>query len=150
MSRMIWTAGLLLCCSFAAFGGDEEKGAPLIPGVQVVLRCDIARLDPRAPGKHEIECIVKNGSDKPIVVPVGYDGGFSSHMELIAMDHRWPLSLVAWAAPKKQTKVALKPGEEVRVFRDTLRAVLLLDVKEEIGKPPLIPGEKRYYWSWIA
>ncbi len=44
---------------------------------------------------------------------------------------------MSWAGEKKGASVKLKPGEARSVFKDTLRAVLLLDVKEQVGKPPL-------------
>ncbi|MFO0969365.1 MAG: hypothetical protein U0793_27735 [Gemmataceae bacterium] len=138
---------LLSLVSFTPAGEVEKKLAP-IPGVKVTLRCALdGPLDPLDPGKHEMECVVHNGSDRPIRVPLVYMRGFKQEMSLVA-SAEWPLTLIGWAGAVEKKDLLLKPGEQATVFKESLNALLLLDIKE--GKGTLIPGEKRYYWSWIA
>jgi hypothetical protein len=150
MRHLIILFPLFLATSPDTLAG-KKKEPPLIPGVQVVLRCSTERLDPLAPGKHELECVVRNGSDKALEVPLGYEGGFRTDVSLIATGPalHWPLNLVSWGSSKERKTAVVKAGKELVIFKETLADMLLLNVKEEEG-PPLIPGVKRWYWSWIA
>jgi hypothetical protein len=67
-------------------------------------------------------------------------------MVLSAQD-RWPMALIAWADQQKQETRLLQPKEALTVFKADLKDVLLLEMVKE---KPLMPGEKRWYWSWMA
>ncbi|MFO0965239.1 MAG: hypothetical protein U0793_06595 [Gemmataceae bacterium] len=139
----------VLLAAVTAGGGGKKKEPPPLPGVKVTLRCSLeGTLNPLEPGKHGLECVVRNDSDRPIRVPLIYTGNFRQDMALLCESFRHPLNLVFWGGPKEQKTAELKPGEERTVFKETLREVLLLDAMEKKGT--LIPGEKRYYWNWIA
>jgi hypothetical protein len=123
--------------------------------IDVRLRFSVEEIDPLKPGDSFVECIVRNGSDMAVAVPVTYSGGWSSDLllhgtpvfgkEVFGLHHE--MKLVYWAGElKKETKL-LKPGEELTVFKDTLNAVLVLDRTKD---KPLKPKEPRYYWSWMA
>lgn len=120
--------------------------------VSVDLRFSIDVLDPYKPEKGYVECTVRNGTDKPVEVPTVYSGGYDAEMKLtahIASEGGWwhELRLVYWAGSKKKETKLLQPGEQLVLFKDELKAMLLLDGFKE---KPLNPNEKRYYWSWQA
>ena len=121
--------------------------------VDVRLKFSVDTLDPLKPDKTFVECSVRNGTTKPITVPTSYDGGWESDMKLSAFQGRdarlwWnELRLVQWAGEKTKAKKLLQSGEEAVVFKDELKAVLVLGPQKD---KPLMPKEKRYYWSWDA
>jgi hypothetical protein len=119
--------------------------------VEVRLRFSVETLDPLKPDKNYIECTVRNGSQQAVQVPAVLAGGWDSDLILrVVAPERWhffDFHLVMWASPKKKATKLLEPGEEMVVFKDELRAVLLLDTDKA---KPLKPNEPRYYWSWRA
>ena len=124
-------------------GPGKAKG---LPGVEVVLRFSVEEFDPLKPGRSFLECVVRNKSDKAIKVPVLYSGGYDSDMVLSDGTVR-DLRLIVWAGPKDKATKLVGPGEELTIFKESLREVLLLDVTEPKA---LIPEERRYYWTWQA
>src|SRR5206468_1741101 len=100
------------------------------------------------PDKSYVECIVRNKSARAVRVPSVYSGGYDSDVMLHVGANLYSYyKLVFWAGAKKERTQLLKPGQEMTVFKDELRAVFLLDIDKA---KPLVPGEKRYYWSWSA
>jgi len=123
--------------------------------VSVRLRFSVDSLDPRKPEKSYAECIIRNGTDKPIVVPSNYSGGWRSDLFIHAhtiygkeSGRAHTLTLVRWADKTDNETKMLKPGEEFSVFKNDLRAVLVLD--SDFKYPRLKSSEPRYYWSWMA
>ncbi len=139
------------------YDDKEVKQIKKITGkkIEVMLRFSVDELDPLKPEQNHVECIVRNGTDKAIEVPANYAGGWNSDLVLRAGMIYEPgtfgfyhgLILVYWAAEKKKETKLLNPGAETTVFKDELKAVLLLDGFEE---KRLVPKEKRYYWDWQA
>lgn len=131
------------------FDEAEVKGIKAVTSkrVSVNLRFSVDVLDPLKPEKSYVECIVKNGTDKAVQVPVIYSGGYYHDDLVLTAGGQWELRLVIWAGQAKKESKLLKPGEELTVYKDSLVNVLLLDMEK--GKP-LKPREERYYWSWSA
>jgi hypothetical protein len=134
---------------------DELKAIKEVTSkrVEVRLRFSVDKLDPRKPGDAFIESVLRNGTPKPIRVPAKYDGGWDSDMKLTAFQapeaglHWIELRMVRWAGAKTHAAKVVQPGEECTMFKDSLNAVLRLDLKQE---KPLVPKEEQYYWSWSA
>jgi hypothetical protein len=148
MLRIPVAIGIFVAASWLAVAlpGDKQV-AKSLPGIEVKLRFSVDELDSLKPGDSYIECIVRNQSKKAVQVPVGYGAGFDQPTSLHTS---WPLGLrmVLWGeAKKKQQAKLLKPGEEMILFKESLKEVLLLEMTKE---KPLLPKERRYYWTWQA
>ncbi len=148
--RLLWLGGLLptaalmlLCSGDVALSSFDGKGEP---GIAVMLRFSVDELDPLKPGKSFVECVVRNGSDRAVEVPTVYTRDYEGDL-ILSAGARHGLWMIAWAEPAKQKKVLLLPGREITVFKDELRAVLLLDLN---AQKPLLAGEKTYHWTWMA
>jgi hypothetical protein len=103
-------------------------------------------LNPLKPGDAHLECVVRNGSDRAVRVPVTYSGGHEADLSLHTP--RTPkLRLILWAGPEKKEHKELKPSAEVTAFKALLKDVLLLEV---VKRKPLAPREQQYYWTWEA
>ena len=145
--RILVYVGLLVAGSAA--GGKKSADEPRpIPGVEVILRASVKELDPLRPGDSFLECVVRNQADRELVVPVGLAGGFTRDVLLTSGRAFNPLTLVYWGGPKEQETTRLAAGKEVTVFKASLKDILL--VGPDAAAKPLMPREKRYYWSWSA
>jgi hypothetical protein len=145
MLRAILPLTIFLSPSLSAAPPQDRVPKP-IPGVEVTLRFSVSELDPLKPADSFVECIVRNKSDKAIQVPTVYTGGHEGDMSLVAR-HYWQLALVAWAGPKEQVATLLKPATEMTIFKKELKDIFLLDMTRQ---KPLMPAERRWYWSWSA
>jgi Cellulase (glycosyl hydrolase family 5) len=112
--------------------------------MEVRLRYSVEVLDPLKPAKAFIECVVRNNTDKEVKVPTTYGG---EDMTLRTAGNWLTLRMIHWAAGKKQETKLLKPGEEMVIYKEDLKTVLLLDMDKE---KPLKPNEPRIYWTWMA
>lgn len=139
---------LLLLASLCHAGDEDKKLVYKEKLIEVKLWSSSETLDPLKPGDHHLKCIVRNVSDRAVEVPTFYSGGYDGDLKLQAAA-RWELTLVRWAGVKKKEHKKLQPGEEVVVFKDTLRQLFLLDVKDPKSLS-LKPQEERHYWSWTA
>ena len=150
LHRIALTLALALFAAWPAWAQFEppyqSKGKP-VPGIEAELRFSVETLDALKPEKSYVEFILRNKTEKQIKVPTNYTGGYQDAVMVLWAKHEWPLSLVNWAGPKEQVLKPLKPREEMTVFKLELKDILHLDVDKE---KPLIPNERRWYWSWIA
>jgi Cellulase (glycosyl hydrolase family 5) len=136
----------------------DEKEVKLIKQVtskrlDVRLRISVEELDPLKPGNAFLECTVRNGTATAVTAPSVFDGNWISDVKLTAFRGpeaglAWiPMNLHYWATDKKKETKLLQPGEELTVFKDELKAILILDANKD---KPVAPKQKRYYWLWTA
>ncbi len=151
-------AGAFLLVAAALACGAAPPGKER--GVVAEVRFTVKELDPKNP-KGEMECVVRNGTGRPIEVPLGYADGFDSPVVLfgragaekikvegLAFFHE--LRLVRWKDGKeaKKATAVVKPGEEVVVFRVGLDEMLLKPGRDRMEKKAVPRGALR--WTWQA
>jgi hypothetical protein len=148
MFRLSIVACLFVAAAWptVALPGDKKKETKTLPGIEVKLHFSVEELDPLKPGDSYIECIVRNQSEKAVQAPLGYSSGFSQPTALYA-EERHQLRMVLWGDKKQAEMKLLKVGEELVVFKESLKEVFLLEMRKE---KPLLPKERRYYWTWQA
>jgi hypothetical protein len=147
----IWFAGVLIVLSAApAWSSAEDKPKQAKSRIRVEVRFSVKEFDPKNPKEGFLECVVHNGSDKPIKVPSGYASGFDSNIVLfgrVGKDKKtignvsfwWDLRLVWRGKQREATKTSftvVDPGKEQVVFKDGLNELLI--ERKESG------------WTWEA
>lgn len=117
--------------------------------IELILNFSVKELDPKKPGESFVECVIRNKSKKPVKVPSNYAGGHRTDLTLHGSTYGGfrEVWLVKWASDRKQETTVLRPGNEMVVFKDLLKDVLVLD---SFDPKPLKPKEARYYWGWDA
>jgi hypothetical protein len=118
-----------------------RSAKPAKPGIRAEVRFTVKELDPKAANGGFLECVVHNGTGKPIKVPAGYARGFDSDVVVFgeSTGFRWPMRLVQHGKVGKENKPAfavVKPGESAVVFKKGLSELLI--------------PRKGVEWTWQA
>src|SRR5262249_29594176 len=72
-------AQIVLLAAMAWSSADDQPKQPT-PGIRVEVRFSVKEFDPENPKEGFLECVVHNGTEKPIQVPTGYARGFDSNI----------------------------------------------------------------------
>jgi hypothetical protein len=119
----------------AGQAGNDSK-----PAVHIDLKFSVPELDPNDPKDSFIACVIRNNSDKAIKVPAGYVPGYDRDMILKAdaPNFGWGLWLVRWRGDAKPPHVLLEPGQQLSVFKASLKELLFPEKSKQVR------------WTWEA
>ena len=147
----VWFTGVLIVLFAAtAWSSVDDKPKQTKSGIRVEVRFSLKEFDPKNPKGGFLECVVHNGTDKPIKVPTGYARGFDSDIVLFGrvgkhkktienLSFWWDLRLVRRGKPGEATKpsfTVVDPAKEQVVFKDGLKELLI--------------EQKESGWTWEA
>src|SRR5947209_6875651 len=130
--KIATAAGLLaILAASTAAGQAKLKHPDRVLSVHVSFTAD--EYDPATPSKAVIKCVVRNNTQTPVHVPVGFDGGY---VQLAGNG----LTLSKIRREKDDVKLAwVEPGKEQVVFELPLDDLLT-------GTPK---KDAEWRWSWM-
>jgi hypothetical protein len=117
--RNALAAALLALAANALTAPGQQPGKSAGPKVSVDLSFSVSEYDPRKPDQATLKCVVRNGTQQAVEVPVGY-GGRAVTLTSGA------LTLYRRAKPGQETVkwVRVEPGKEQVIFELPLAEIL--------------------------
>src|SRR5262249_42942221 len=102
---------------------------PAKPDIRVEVRFSVKEFDPKNPGKAILECLVHNGTNRPIKVPAGYAHGFDSDIVIFgrtAQGFGWDMRLIRRVRQRKAPPplAVVRAGKAMVVLGEGLEELL--------------------------
>jgi hypothetical protein len=123
---------LFVVAGHAATSPGQDKPQPAEPALSVQLSFSVEEYDPTAASEAVLRCVVRNGTNEPIRVPVGYGGGSIAVQSGLLTLHK------ANEGKGDVKQVRVEPGQEQVVFELPLDAILLREKKADVP----------WRWDW--